>query len=543
MKLPGMKKIIGIFVFCFLFGECFSQAGEWVWIKGDSVPFQPGNFGVQGVSSPTNNPRGFYEACEWTDLNGNFWLFGGDGWYGDFWKYDPLINEWTWMKGSGLSHDPGNYGTQGISSPTNNPPGRCAGSATWTDNQGNLWMFGGLGFNGSTAFYNDLWKYNITTNEWVWMKGSQLTGQPGIYGTQGIPDPANNPTSRSECASTWIDAAGDLWFFGGGGFNDVWRYNIASNEWTWMKGSQLPSQPGVYGSLGVENTANTPSGRLSYSHWKDASGKFWIFGGTGDPSFSLNDLWRYNPVTNNWAWMGGSNAGNSPGYYGTKCTNNVNNMPRARFENRVVWTDQYNNFWLFGGWKNINDLQAWNDLWLYCKTLNQWICISGDSIASPIGNWGSIGISNSTNMPNGRAGSVGWADNNGHLYFFGGRGTTPTFFTFNDLWKYTIDTTCGVCPAPNSIPENNLTNKLLVFPNPANSSLTISFHSSEKQNIELRIYNTLGRQVYFLKEKIAGGKFEKEIDVKDFSAGVYFIRLVKEDGIAVKKFLKEQFAT
>ncbi|MEP7170760.1 MAG: hypothetical protein ABI855_15435, partial [Bacteroidota bacterium] len=95
-----MKKIITVFIFCFLFGECFSQAGEWVWIKGDSVPNQAGSYGVQGVPGPTNNPPSLYEPCEWTDLNGNFWLFGGldkvQNGNADLWKYDPTVNEWTW---------------------------------------------------------------------------------------------------------------------------------------------------------------------------------------------------------------------------------------------------------------------------------------------------------------------------------------------------------------------------------------------------------------------------------------------------------------
>jgi hypothetical protein len=55
-------------------------------------------------------------------------------------------------------------------------------------------------------------------------------GQPGVYGTLGVPAAANVPGGR-ESAVSWIDSGGDLWLFGGGGsalaqgdLNDLWRY-------------------------------------------------------------------------------------------------------------------------------------------------------------------------------------------------------------------------------------------------------------------------------------------------------------------------------
>ena len=133
---------------------------------------------------------------------------------------------------------------------------------------------------------------------------------------------------------------------------------------------------------------------------------------------------------------------------------------------------------------------------------------------------------------------MGWKDNNGNFYFFGG--TTHSQGTFyNDLWKYTIDTTCGVCPNITGMDENNPpeADELLVFPNPTNSSLTISFSSFEKQSIELRIYNTLGKQIYFSKEEIIKGKFEKEINVEKWSEGIYFLQLKIKDEIINRKII------
>ena len=179
------------------------------WIHGSNTQNSTGNFGVQGVPSPTNEPPALYEPGEFTDNNGNFWLFGGSNnalgtIYADLWKYDPVTNMWTWMKGPGTSNYSGSYGIQGVPSPLNNPPCRSYGMGTWVDNQNNFWMFGG-----GPGSCNDLWKYDLTTNEWTWMKGSSVS-TAGVYGTMGVPDTANFPDPRWEAVSAWTALNGDL---------------------------------------------------------------------------------------------------------------------------------------------------------------------------------------------------------------------------------------------------------------------------------------------------------------------------------------------
>lgn len=443
-----MKKLflLHCLLIIFTFNNLHGQVGQWVWLHGDSTFNNVGNFGIKGVSSPSNIPPSLYEPCEWTDLNGNFWMYGGNDssitnkTKNDLWKYNPTLNEWTWMTGTNSVNAPGIYGTQGMSSPSNHPPAKGFGVATWVDLNSNLWMFGG--YNG-VGYNNDLWKYDIITNEWTWMKGSNTTNLPGIYGTKGIANISNRPDARAETAATWTDSAGDLWFFGGArgniSFNDLWKYNIASNSWTWMKGSNFTNQSGVYGTIGIEDSLNTPSARGCFSHWKDSIGNFWIFGGIGfNPGTFFNDLWRYNLSTNNWTWMSGSNVGFDPGYYGSKCIMTLLNIPTYRFENRAVWTDTNGNFWMFGG--GLGSGGVLNDLWKYSIADNQWIWISGDSTGNPIGEWGIKGIANPTNQPKGRAGATGWIAQNNDFYLFGGAGTTGKH---NDLWKYTIDTLCA----------------------------------------------------------------------------------------------------
>ena len=447
------NQILTLFILSILFTQpkqLFSQAGEWTWMHGSSTPINPGNFGVQGVSSPTNEPPGVYETCEWTDLNGNFWIFGGYGnsiRYASLWKYDVTTNEWTWMhgpQGSGSAV----FGTKGVSSPANQPAGNSHGGWSWTDLQGNLWMWGGA------SMYNSLWKYDISINEWTWMQGSNSSGQAGTYGIKGVPDPANSPGVRWEGATCWTDTSGNLWMFGGANnntnaFNDLWKYDVITNEWTWMNGDSTFNSPTVYGTKGVEDPMNNPGGRTVYTHWTDNDNNLWLFGGAYSaipPHGYLNDLWRYNISTNAWTWMNGSNGIDQPGIYGAQCTGNSLNTPGSRFENRAVCTDQNGNFWLMGGGGGQTGGQfseIWNDLWMYCVTENKWVWVSGTTSTQPVGNWGTIGVSSPTNMPDGRAGTSMGCDLNGNIFLFGG--SSWGFATCNDLWRYQIDPNCYPC--------------------------------------------------------------------------------------------------
>src|SRR5690242_3402087 len=85
--------------------------------------------------------------------------------------------EWTWVKGDSTNYAGGNFGTQGIPSPNNNPPGFYEPSE-WKDKQGNFWFYGG--YHGGVN--NDVWRYNVQTNEWTWMNGNGNGLTPPHYG-------------------------------------------------------------------------------------------------------------------------------------------------------------------------------------------------------------------------------------------------------------------------------------------------------------------------------------------------------------------------
>jgi N-acetylneuraminic acid mutarotase len=334
----------------------------------NSSPNSSGNYGTQGIPSPSNIPSARELAASWTDGNGNLLLFGGFAYdYGgladdtgdlnDLWRFSPNTGLWTWIGGSNTGGPSGTYGTQDTASLSNIPGGRDS-AGTWTDQSGKLWLFGGSSQHGSVLF-NDLWQLDPSTNMWTWVSGSNLGNQAGTYNGQGT----LMPGARAG-AVTWMDAQGNLWLFGGFGYdannqvgllNDLWKFNPTTNAWTWVGGGSTAGQTGVYGTQGIPSSSNIPGARERATGWTDSSGNLWVFGGQGTGKSSepnsiseLNDLWRFNPTTNAWTWVGGSSTAGQTGVYGTQGIPSSSNIPGAR-EGATGWSDRNGSFWLFGG--------------------------------------------------------------------------------------------------------------------------------------------------------------------------------------------------
>ena len=473
---------------------------EWTWMSGSSTlpPYLPngnfsnGNPGVYGtlaVPAAVNIPGGRYLANRWTDSNGNLWLFGGfgidaassPGFLNDLWEFNPATNEWAWMGGGNTvptiplnaGGNPGVYGALGVAAAGNIPGGR-SGALSWTDSGGHFWLFGGNGYdaNGNFALLNDLWVLDPATNQWTWMGGGSTaptnTGNPGVYGTLGVPAAGNIPGGR-EWASSWTDSSGHLWLFGGAGIdaagnvnylNDLWEFNPATNQWAWMGGgSTVPvgqfGNPGVYGTLGVPAAANIPGSRMNASSWTDGGGHLWLFGGDGWDAGGnrglLNDLWELDPATNQWAWMGGGSTvpvngtynGGNPGVYGELGVLASGNIPGGRNQANG-WTDSRGYQWLFGGFgHDANGTPGYlNDLWQFNPATNQWAWMGGSStVPSYSGNpgvYGTLGAPSAGNLPGGRDGASSWIDRSGRFWLFGGLGFdgNGASYYLNDLWEY-----------------------------------------------------------------------------------------------------------
>jgi N-acetylneuraminic acid mutarotase len=303
---------------------------------------------------------------------------------------------------------------------------------------------------------------------WTWVTGSMQTAAPGVYGgttpATVVPSFSNTPGARRS-ATTWVDSSGNMWLFGGFGFdgslngyglfNDLWRYNPHTNVWTWVKGASVSGAASVYGgatpATATSSSANGPGARSSATGWIDAANNLWLFGGTDSTSGSLNDLWRYDPTTNVWTWVHGSNINNALGIYGgstpSTATPSTSTTPGAR-NSSASWIDSTGNLWLFGGggYGATGASSALNDLWRYSPGTNRWTWISGVNSTGASGVYGgstpSTSIPSSTVTPGARNGAIAWRALNGTLWLFGGYGvdSIARYGALNDLWQFNPDT-------------------------------------------------------------------------------------------------------
>jgi len=438
-------------------------ANEWRWMSGANTIMQAAVYGELGTYAAGNVPGARDLSVSWTDSGGHLWLFGGEGinstdtsddWLNDLWEYAPASGEWRWMSGSSnTANNAGVYGALGTYA-AGNVPGSRDVAVSWTDADGHLWLFGGNGYDSAGNFniLNDLWEYDPASGEWRWMSGSGTVNNfGGVWGTQGVYAAGNVPGPRGSSV-TWTDAGGNLWLFGGDGYdstgtqgplNDLWEYNPTSGEWRWMSGSSTIYSVGVYGALGAYAAGNVPGARYAPVSWIDPGGNLWLFGGATVDSagnwYLLNDLWEYSPSIGEWRWMSGSSTVNSAGVYGALGAYAAGNVPGAR-DGSVSWTDASGNLWLFGGTsKNSAGNEDWlNDLWEYSPSSGEWRWMSGSSTVNSAGVYGALGAYAAGNVPGARDSSVSWTDAIGNLWLFGGLGydSAGNWNSLNDLWEY-----------------------------------------------------------------------------------------------------------
>lgn len=440
--------------------------GHWTWVKGDNLADMETLYGTKGVASDENMPGGRSNGAGWLDATGNLWRYGGTGipasWdiisTEETWKYNIGNDQWTWMRGENTNDSPPIYGARDEFH-ADHYPGLRSGFVWWYDaSAGRAWVYGGdvQHPNGETARGADFWELNIATDEWAWIGGPRVSAQPGVYNTMGAPHPNNLPGARSG-AVTWLTPDNEMWMFGGYGYdkdarlghlNDLWKYNRATGQWTWMKGNDTVDSTGRYGTVTVPHALNVPPARTHAVSWVDNVGNLWLFGGdstrelpAGYDVIERNDLWKFDRGTGNWTWMKGGRFNVDDGVYGEKGVAGDANTPGSR-QGAVAWTDNGGNFWLFGGYGAATQNRQrgrLSDLWMYTPQENQWTWIHGPNVYGQTGTYSASGVFAPANTPGGRENANSWVDGAGDLWLFGGEGYTTQYQDVNnELWKFDI---------------------------------------------------------------------------------------------------------
>jgi N-acetylneuraminic acid mutarotase len=179
-------------------------------------------------------------------------------------------------------------------------------------------------------------------------------------------------------------------------------------------------------------------------------------------SYVLNLPYEAPLPRGQWAWENGGTSGpgcefnsGALGTYGTLGVPAAANIPGSRIP-AAHWIDKNGNLWLFGGFAptpGVGNMCSWvNDLWMFNVSTKQWAWMSGSStypinpIAFPsgcqAGVYGTRGQFAAGNVPGSRRSSVGWMDQSGNLWLFGGEGcdSTGELGPLNDVWEFNVST-------------------------------------------------------------------------------------------------------
>lgn len=438
----------------------------WEWVNGSALISGAATFGTRGTVDAANVPHARSGAASFQTGN-ELWVFGGieshstgcETWgceWNDLWKFDLTTRQWTWMKGSSSGESGGNYGTNGLANLLNEPPARSI-AGSWTDASGNFWLFGGNRFDTpSIYFLQDLWRYEPGNNKWTWMHGSSSTNAVATYGTKGVAHANNVPGSRYPNA-TWR-SGGFLYMHGGQGYGtstqgqlaDLWKYDTSANTWTWIAGPSTLNEPAVYGVKGVADTPNHPGARENSVSWVDGSGNLWLYGGTTGGSITyLADLWKFDISTLKWTWVAGSNTTNKVAVYGTKGVSAAANTPGSR-TGASGWVSSNGSLILFGGQTCLfadagcgagGTVKATNDVWKYSTATNEWTWIGGTQSNDVTGDYGTIDVIAVNNQIGTRNGALAWNVAGDSVYVFGGYGYASSGGGgyLNDLWRFIFE--------------------------------------------------------------------------------------------------------
>lgn len=398
-----------------------------------SKPYKDKDYNYGSETNPS--PR--TDAVTWADPKGTLWLFGGSGlnegygWgiFQDMWKYDPATNKWELVKGKRNAFKVDEKQDTELPAPRKD-------AASWVDNNGNLWMFGGRQL-GDQQHLDDMWMFERSKGSWSKVSGKQQFNQSASWGQQKTSDGNNTPGSRSDCTS-WTDKNGNLWLFGGltadpdniglsNYYNDLWVFDIKKTQWQWVAGINKPNQFADTLVNGKDDKGPTPSSRSNATGWYDAKrNTLWLYGGTGygissSEKGGLSDMWSY--AIDDGKWMkqnGGFKINTEPDVFSASSTGSKLNSPGRRI-GTTSWTDKSGILYLMGGYNQFLREYIHIDrfIWKYDTETNQW-SILPQTAAAGIG------------------GGTAFTASDGTLYFFGGKEfdeETRQARPANSVWK------------------------------------------------------------------------------------------------------------
>lgn len=96
-----------------------------------------------------------------------------------------------------------------------------------------------------------------------------------------------------------------------------------------------------------------------------------------------------------------------------------------------------------------------------------------------------------------------------------------------------VETACD----PLNIHEINLSDNIIISPNPFSTSTAIDYELQQNSNVQISIYNHLGEQIEVIQRNQLAGKQQIIWDAEGLPSGVYYFSIQTNKQVAIEKFI------
>ncbi len=107
-----------------------------------------------------------------------------------------------------------------------------------------------------------------------------------------------------------------------------------------------------------------------------------------------------------------------------------------------------------------------------------------------------------------------------------------SFNPWSDVWQFTVSTTVGVQDAVSN------SYKAVIYPNPSEGNATLELDVEKPGNVSIVMFDITGRRVNnIFSGEMSTGHYQMEIDRKNLTKGVYFIRIDLDGNVNTTKLV------
>jgi hypothetical protein len=371
----------------------------------------------------------------------------------------------------------------------------------WTQQGGKLVGDGGVGHqgqggavslsaDGNTAIVGGIFDDSLTGAAWVFTRTS------GVWSQQGGKLVGTGAGGRAlQGFSVSLSSDGNTALVGGyadsGNVGASWVFTRTGSVWA-QQGRKLVGT----GAMGSSRQGNSVA--LS------GDGNTAMLGGYADDSLK-GAVWVFTQVNGIWSQEGAKLIGSGA----------VNGVLGA-FQGYSVSLSSNGNSAIVGGYPDNNFAGA---AWVYTRTGGVWSQLGSKLVGSGAAGNAELGVSVSLSADGNTAIVGGFADDT----------------LKGAAWVFTRAVSSVRSPGEGAPLEFDLAQN---YPNPFNPSTTIKFELPKASQVNLTVYDILGREISVLvNERKNAGVHEVNFVASGLSSGVYFYRLWAGDFVATKRLL------